>query len=248
MVNRDDLLQYVDTLLDCQTFQDYCVNGLQVEGRARVTRIATGVSASMRFFQAALDWGADLLLVHHGLFWKNTPHPFALTGVLRHRVAFLLAQDVNLAAYHLPLDAHPELGNNAQILAYLEAVNLAPIEVGHTGRIDPPRDVPWLMDRLRKASPGPVTHVGGGPELIRTVTVISGGASNLVELVASRGSDAFVTGDLAEQVPRLAEELGIHVFSLGHYNSERLGIMALGHRLQDTFNLPVRFFEVENPA
>ena len=248
MVLRNEVLSYLESVLDCGAFQDYCVNGLQVEGRERVERIAVGVSASMRFFQEAQRWGADLLIVHHGLFWKSTPHPFALTGVLRNRVAFLIEHGLNLAAYHLPLDAHPEIGNNARILSMLGARDPAPVEPGLLGRFEPAVEVRELAARVQAWMSRPVVHLAYGPATVRTAAVISGAASTLVEVVAARGAEAFITGDLAEQVPRLAEELGIHLFALGHYDSERFGIIALGDRLHERFDLPVRFFEVENPA
>ncbi len=247
MVLRDDILTYLDNELDCGTFQDYCVNGLQVEGRRDIHRVATGVSASLRFFEEAVAWGADLLIVHHGLFWKNSPHPFALTGVTRDRVAFLLRHDVNLAGYHLPLDAHPELGNNAVILARLQATVTEPLEVGFMATLEPAVPATELAARIDGMLPAPARHLGYGPDTIRHIGVVSGGAPHLLEEAARRGAEAFITGELAEYVPRTAEELGVHAFAMGHYNSERFGVMMLGDRLSEVFDLPVRFFEVENP-
>ncbi len=248
MVKRDVVLDYLDATLDCGSFKDYCVNGLQIEGRPRVERIAVGVSASRRFFEEAARWGADMLVVHHGLFWQNTPHPLALTGVMRNRVAFLLKHDINLAAYHLPLDAHPELGNNAQIMKHLGAEDLVSLDVGFRGRFEPPVDADTLAERVQDMLPSPPIHLRYGPAAVGRIAVVSGSGSHLVEEVAGRGADAFVTGDLAEYAPRVAEELGIHLFAMGHYNSERAGIIALGGRLHSVFDIPVRFFDIENPA
>ena len=248
MTARNAVLEYIDRALDCGSFQDYCVNGLQVEGRKEVRRIATGVSASLRFFEEASAWGADLLVVHHGLFWKNSNHPFALTGVTRNRVAFLLNRDINLAAYHLPLDAHPELGNNAVIMRRLEADVLEQVDVGFTGVFEPELPVADLAARVDGMLPSPALRLTYGPEKVRNIAVVSGGAPHLLEEAAGRGVDAFITGELSEYVPRLAEELGVHVFAMGHYNSERFGVMALGERLFEVFDLPVRFFDVANPV
>ncbi len=247
MVARDDILKYLNELLRVESFSDYCVNGLQVEGKQLIESIAVGVSISNELFQSAIQLNADLIIVHHGLFWRGTRHPFALTGIMKNRVKRLLDHDINLAAFHLPLDAHPELGNNAQILHRIGGTQLVPFDVGFIGALPTEKSINMVKFELDALLPNPSHLFTRSSHAVQRVAVVSGGASHLVESATLAGADLFVTGEASEPIPRLIEELGIHFISAGHYNSERFGPMALGDHLKNIFDLPVSFIDIDNP-
>ncbi len=247
-MQRDALIQHLNELLEISEFQDYCVNGLQVVGKQEVRKVAAGVSVSRRLFQAALEWGADLLLVHHGLFWKSDPFPFFLRGVQRERLALLLGNDLNLAAYHLPLDAHPVYGNNRQILDRLGLRPVESLKIGFVGEFETPLSQKAFLDRVDQALLCEAQPFFYGKEKIRTVLVISGASSAAYEEAAQRGVDAFLGGDVREENVRGIEEVGLNYVAAGHYNTERFGVQALLPHLEKEFGLETRFFEVPNPV
>ncbi len=248
MVPRNEILRYLAEYLKVDEFSDYCVNGLQVEGNPIIARIATGVSVSDRFIQAALEIDAQMLLVHHGLFWKGTQHPFALTGVIRKRVKKLLDNNLNLVGYHLPLDAHDQVGNNAIILKNLGLTPVSTVDVGSIGEFPEEIPFPELLDRLNGILPSPAMALPCGIENVKRVGIISGGAPNMVETVAAMDCDTFITGEANEPLPRLVEELNLNFIAAGHYNSERFGPLALGDHLARHFDLTVEFIDIENPV
>ncbi|WP_115719024.1 Nif3-like dinuclear metal center hexameric protein [Gallaecimonas mangrovi] len=251
-MERQHLLSYLDDLLSVRLFKDYAPNGLQVEGAEEVTRVMTGVTASQALIDEAISWGADLLLVHHGYFWKNESP--TITGMKAKRIKSLLAHDINLAGYHLPLDAHPGLGNNAQLARLLD------IEV-HSGLDDElgralvlKGKLPVAMNAVdfcafieAKLGRAPL-HLPGGPSRIETVAWCTGGAQDYLDLAADAGVDAFISGEVSERTTHIAAERGIHYFAAGHHATERGGIKALGEHLADHFNLDVRFVDVPNPV
>lgn len=247
-MKRDVLIEHLNTLLAISEFQDYCVNGLQVEGKVEVNRIAGGVSASQRLFREALEWGADLVLVHHGLFWKSDPHPFYLRGVRRQRLALLLKNDLNLAAYHLPLDAHPTFGNNSQILKRLRLTPVEPLEIGWLGKFEAPMSQEAFLALVNDKLQSEAAPFFFGKPNIQTVLVISGASSAAYEEAAARGVDAFIGGDIREENVRGIEEVGLNYVAAGHYNTERFGVQALLPHLEETFGLTTRFFEIPNPV
>lgn len=248
-MKRTDLLRYLDDYLSVRDFSDYCVNGLQVEGRGDIKRIVTGVSVSERLFAYAAETQADAIIVHHGLFWKGgTPHPFFLRGVMRQRVKALLAADLNLLAYHLPLDAHPQVGNGIQLAQGLGLCEIEPMDYGVAGRLSPPLSLAEMEGRLRTHCPGEPLVFPYGPEKSERVAVLTGGAANMAEAAADAGMHLLITGNATEPCVRIAEEAGITVMAAGHYNSERLGVIALGEHLKAQFSLSVEFFEVPNPV
>jgi len=246
-VKCDDILNYLNEYLDICNFSDYCVNGLQVEGDPVVTRITTGVSVSERLFKQANNSGSQLIIVHHGLFWKNTPHPLALTGILRDRVKLLLKNDITLAAYHLPLDAHPEIGNNAQIMKSLGIKTMTPTDIGFWGDYPTQITISEFAEKLSAILPDVPSHFNFGNKTIRRIAVISGGASTSIEMISKLGVDVFVSGDITEPVVRTAEELHIHFFSAGHYNTECFGPIELARHLNKKFSIPAEFIDVPNP-
>jgi dinuclear metal center YbgI/SA1388 family protein len=248
-VKRTELLNYIHEYLRVGDYSDYCVNGLQVEGCDEINRIVTGVSVSDRLFSYAAEKKADAVIVHHGLFWKGgTPHPFSLRGVMRQRVKTLLDADLNLLAYHLPLDAHPEVGNGIQLANGLGLTKTEPLDYGVTGVFETPQTIAQIEQRLKATCPGEPAIFAYGPEKNERVAVLTGGAASMAEAVAEAGMQVFITGNATEPCVRIAEEAGINLIAAGHYNSERLGAMALGEHLKAEFSLAVDFFEVPNPV
>lgn len=252
MISLKELVSYTDRLLDVGAFKDYCPNGLQVEGCAEVVRLVSGVTASRRLIEAAIERGANALLVHHGYFWRGEDP--CITGIKRERVRRLLGADVSLLAYHLPLDAHPELGNNAQ-LARLLGLNIeGPLDpralpaIGLHGRISEPASVDALRRRLCAVLDREPLHVAGGPANIQTIGWCTGAAQGFIEQAAALGLDAYISGEISEQTVHIAREAGIHYFAAGHHATERYGPKALGEHLAQQFGLQHEFIDIDNPA
>ncbi|HSH30089.1 MAG TPA: Nif3-like dinuclear metal center hexameric protein [Thiohalobacter sp.] len=252
MVTIDELVAYSDTLLHTAEFQDYCPNGLQVEGRAEVRRIVSGVTASQALVDAAVAAGADVLLVHHGYFWNGEPAP--IVGIRRRRIAALLEHGINLLAYHLPLDAHPELGNNARLAADLDLSiegwfggGRGP-DIGCHGRSAQPLTPAGLADRLEARLGRTPLHLPGRAGRIERLAWCTGAAQSYIAAAAALGVDAFISGEASEQTTHLARELGIHYFGAGHHATERGGPRALGAHLAEKFSLEHRFIDIDNPV
>ncbi|MBN1878738.1 Nif3-like dinuclear metal center hexameric protein [bacterium] len=246
MIQRTTLIQSISEYLGISEFDDYCVNGIQVEGSEKVSRIITGVSASGALFEAAVEDHAQLIIVHHGLFWKSFSSPVAITGLMRARLKILLAHDITLAAYHLPLDAHSEIGNNAQILLKLGFPVHDRFDVGFLSHLPKPVKPYDLKARMDNLLPDACSIFGETDEPISVVAVVSGDASHLAEKARAAGADALITGDVSEPSVRIAEELGLCLVRTGHYNSERFGPMALTAYLADRFGLSVNFVDIPN--
>jgi len=252
MVSRNELLAYIEELLDVAGYSDYAPNGLQVEGRESVTRLVSGVTASQALLEAAISHEADALLVHHGYFWKGE-NP-CVTGIKRSRLKLLLETGTNLLAYHLPLDAHPTLGNNARLGEILEIETSGRFGAGDLkglglwGRVESPLSPGDLTDRIEKALSRRPLHIPGGEHSITTVGWCTGAAQGMIEQAALEGLDAFISGEISEPTVHIARELGIHYFSAGHHATERWGVQALGEHLADRFGLEHRFIDIENPV
>jgi len=251
MAERTALLALCDGLLQPERFKDYCPNGLQVEGRPQVQSIASGVTASLALIQAAIEAGADTLLVHHGLFWRNQTG--TVTGWLKSRLALLLQHDINLLAYHLPLDAHPALGNNAQLAKHLGFqvdgrfgeqglgfVGQAPTAFEHGQAL-----AQHLQSRLGKQ---PVSVVPDAKRPVRRIAWCTGGAQNLFEEAIAQGVDAFITGEISEPQAHLAHETGVSFFACGHHATERYGAPALGAHVAEQLGVKHVFIDIDNPA
>ncbi|MFY7973062.1 MAG: Nif3-like dinuclear metal center hexameric protein [Rubrivivax sp.] len=250
MTERATIDEALQMLLRPGEFKDYGPNGLQVEGRAEVRRIASGVTASLAFIEAAIADGADTLLVHHGLFWRGQDG--RLTGWLKQRVALLMAHGVNLFAYHLPLDAHAELGNNAQFGLRLGLVADGRFGDQALGFIGPsPADVLGCDDLAsvlaRTLGRVPVVVPGDGRPL-RRVAWCTGGAQGFFEPAIAAGADVFITGEISEPQAHLARETGVAFLACGHHASERYGAPAVAAHIAARFGLEHRFIEVDNPA
>jgi dinuclear metal center YbgI/SA1388 family protein len=251
-MHRDQLIRYLDDYLEADRGSDYGPNGLQVEGRAEVRRVATGVSACEELFRRAAEAGADAVMVHHGIFWRGMSR--TLTGVQHRRVAALLRADLNLVAYHLPLDRHPVVGNNAVAARAFGLEGLAPfalhegLPTGFSGRFPAPIPAAELVDRCRRIYGQEPLHFATGPDPVGSLGIVSGGAQREFHQAIAAGLDAYLTGEASEWVMNVAREAGVHYLAAGHYASERLGIRALGEHLAERFGLAVEFIDVPNPV
>src|SRR3954471_16721368 len=253
MAHRDDLIAALDELLQPAAFRDLGPNGLQVPGQADITRVVTGVSARRELSERAVQLGAELVLVHHGLFWKF--HPTGLTPLLAERLRPLFKHDVNLAAYHLPLDAHETVGNNALLARALGCESHEPFgaykgtPIGRAGRFPGAGIAPdQLLARVREATGREPLLLGAGPERIRTIGIVSGSAADTVHEAAAAGLDAFLTGEPREHVTAEARELGIHFVAAGHHATETFGVRALGDLLAERFGIEHIHVDLPNPV
>ncbi|WP_180125794.1 Nif3-like dinuclear metal center hexameric protein [Rhodoferax sp. BLA1] len=252
MIHRTELLGTLDALLQPERFRDYGPNGLQVEGCAQVRKIVSGVTASRALIDAAIAAEADTILVHHGLFWRGQNG--CITGWMKQRLALLLAHNINLLAYHLPLDAHPELGNNAQLGLKLGLVGTARFgeqDLGWLGaRLDGQSFVSAqaLADHVACVLNRPVTLVDQGSKAIQKIAWCSGGAQSYFEAAIAAGADAFITGELSEPQAHLARECGVAYLACGHHATERYGAPAVATHVAGLWGLAHEFIDIDNPA
>jgi dinuclear metal center YbgI/SA1388 family protein len=245
----NELRDYSASLLQTAQFKDYSPNGIQVEGRTEVLRIATAVTASQAVLDAAIDWGADAIIVHHGYFWRN--EDACIVGIKKRRIAQLLKHDVSLLAYHLPLDAHEVLGNNAQLgmaLGLIEQGRFSEQNIACLGELDQPVTLNQFAVKVGEVLQRIPQVIGNGDSLMRKVAWCSGGAQGYFEAAIARGVDVFLTGEISEQNYHLANETGVAFIAAGHHATERLGVQALGGHLAQQFGLEHRFFDQPNPV
>ncbi len=249
-VNRDVLTQYLNELLKPEGFKDYCPNGLQVEGREEIRRLVCGVTANQALLDLALAEQADAILVHHGWFWRGDNG--AVTGIKRQRLKTLLAHDINLYAYHLPLDAHPVLGNNAGLakaVGWQQTGVFGEQGLGCLGTPKVPATVATLAAGLEKSLGRAPFVLAESPEQpIVRIAWCTGGAQSYFEAAIEAGVDAFVTGEISEPMVHLARETGVAYIAAGHHATERFGVQALGLSLADRFGIDVRYLEVDSPV
>jgi dinuclear metal center YbgI/SA1388 family protein len=247
VARRDEIIAFANELLEVQRFPEYGRPGLQVTGADKVSKIACGVSSSLELFERAAATGAELVLVHHGLFWRN--EPLVVDRRLRGRLEALFAANLTLVAYHLALDAHPELGNNALLARRLGAEPQGTFaEIGAGARFAAATDAATLTSRLREETGREPLVFAEGPERIQRVAIVTGGGgSHLIE-AAHEGYDAFVTGEPEEPALATARELGIHFLAGGHYATETFGVQALAERLAREFSVEWEFVDVANPV
>jgi dinuclear metal center YbgI/SA1388 family protein len=252
MAQINDIIATLDDLLSCRNFDDLGPNGLQVPGKDEVSRVITAVSARRELSERAVELGADLVLVHHGLFWKF--HPTGLTPLLAERLRPLFKHDINLAAYHLPLDAHPELGNNAILARELGCDEREPFgiykgrAIGCKGRFKVPISEAELHARVARATGREPLLLGGRTEPIGSIGIVSGSAADTLHEAAAEGLDAFLTGEPREHITADAAELGMTFVAAGHYATETFGVRALGDLLAERFGVEHRFVELPNPV
>lgn len=244
-----ELRDYIGSLLAVSRFRDYCPNGVQVEGRAEILRIASGVSASQYLLEEASAWGADAILVHHGYFWRS--EDAAITGIKKNRIAYLLKHDISLLAYHLPLDAHAELGNNAQLAKHLgwsEQGRFGEQEIASYGVLTQTQKLEQLAQSLAEKLQRTPQIIGDLACDISRVAWCSGGAQSYFEQAIALGVEAFMTGEISEQNVHVARETGVAFIAAGHHATERYGVQALGEHLAARFGLEHRFFDQDNPV
>jgi dinuclear metal center YbgI/SA1388 family protein len=247
-----DLLAHCDRELQSARFSDYCPNGLQVEGRPEVKRIAAAVTANQSVLDAAIDWGADALLVHHGYFWRG--EDAAIVGMKRRRLATLLAADVSLLAYHLPLDAHPELGNNAQwgkIMGIDVAEPLhsdAPQGVGNIGSLASPMRLAQIVERVREKTARTPLLIGDPEAEVQRIAWCTGAAQGYIDKAAAAGAQLYISGEISEPTVHSARELGIAYLAAGHHATERYGVQALAASIAAEFALEWTFIDCDNPV
>jgi dinuclear metal center YbgI/SA1388 family protein len=249
MVTRDDLQSHLAQLLAVEGFRDYGPNGLQVEGRRQVHRLITGVTASLALIEAAAREGADAILVHHGLFWRGQDG--RITGWMRARLAPLLAHGINLFAYHLPLDAHAELGNNAQFGARLGLrcdARFGEQDLGFAAAAGALATTALLEAAVQRVCERQPVLVPGDGRALRRIGWCTGGAQGSFEAAIAAGVDAYVTGEISEPQAHIARETGVAFIACGHHATERFGAPAVGAHLAERFGLEHRFIDVDNPA
>jgi dinuclear metal center YbgI/SA1388 family protein len=248
-MKREELVSYLDRLLEPTKFKDYCPNGLQVEGRGEVGRIVAGVTASQALLDAAVARGADAVLVHHGYFWKGDDG--RVTGIRRQRLGTLINHDINLLAYHLPLDAHPEFGNNAQLalgLGWLPEARFGEQDIAWLGMLAEPADLATVSGNVARLLGREPLVIGEAGRPVRRIAWCSGGAQGYFEQAIALGVDAYISGEISEQTVHLARESGVAYIAAGHHATERGGVQALAAHLSEKFGLDCEFVDIENPV
>ena len=246
---RDDLCDYMDKLLESAKFRDYCPNGLQVEGRAEIRKIICGVTASQALLDAALAARADAVLVHHGYFWKGEDG--RITGIRKLRLGTLLKHDINLFAYHLPLDAHPELGNNAQLagrVGWIVNGRFGDQDIGFVGRPEMPCMANDMRIKMESVLGRKCLLVGNAERTVKRVAWCTGAAQGYFDQAIAAGADLYVSGEISEQTTHLARESEVPYIAAGHHATERYGVQALGTHLAERFGISCEFVDIDNPA
>jgi len=251
-MKNTELLNWLNSQMQPHLIKDYCPNGLQVEGKSEVNNIITGVTACQALIDAAIEHSADALLVHHGFFWKSE-NP-AIVGMKYQRIKALIDNGINLYAYHLPLDVHPEFGNNSQLGKLLGLEDIHPVEgikpdgVVMRGTCDPDSSVTDFARRAEQLLGRTPLLVGNTNRKINQVAWCTGGGQSFIEQVAEHGVDLFISGEISEQTTHIARELGIVYMSAGHHATERYGVKALGERIARELALDVTFIDIDNPV
>ena len=251
MAKLQDIIQWCDQTLKSPEFKDYAPNGLQIEGKTEVRKILAAVTASQDAIDAAIRENADLLLVHHGYFWKGEAYP--ITGMRGKRIKSLIQHDISLLAYHLPLDSHPSLGNNAAIADLLELERIKALDpserhsIGNTGYLKQPMPVEEFKTFVSEKLKFDVTHLPADKNMIEKVGFCTGGAQDYIVKAAEQGCDAYISGEVSERTFYEAEELNVHYYACGHHATERYGVQRLAQALSDEFGIETSYFELNNP-
>ena len=248
----NQLAKYLNTQLQIDKFRDYCPNGLQVEGKPEVKRIISGVTACQQLIDVAIEKQADAILVHHGFFWKGEPE--AIVGIKKQRIQALLKHDISLLAYHLPLDSHPQWGNNVQLADVLDFEITGPIDIndktvpGCMGRLKHAMSAKELSEHIALRLNRAPQHIGEEDDIINTIAWCTGGAQSYMSYAINEGIDAYLTGEINEPSVHNARESGTHYYAAGHHATERYGAKALGEHLSEKFGLEVEFIDIDNPV
>jgi dinuclear metal center YbgI/SA1388 family protein len=251
MAKLQDIIQWCDQTLKSPEFKDYAPNGLQIEGKTEVHKILAAVTASQDAIDAAIRENADLLLVHHGYFWKGEASP--ITGMRGKRIKSLIQHDISLLAYHLPLDSHPSLGNNAAIADLLELERIEALDpserhpIGNIGYLNQPMPVEEFKKFVSEKLKFDVTHLPADKNMIEKVGFCTGGAQDYIVKAAEQGCDAYISGEVSERTFYEAKELDVHYFACGHHATERYGVQRLGQAISEQFDIEYVYFELNNP-
>ncbi|WP_044407594.1 Nif3-like dinuclear metal center hexameric protein [Thiomicrospira microaerophila] len=249
-MQRDQLVSYLNNLLAIDEFKDYAPNGLQVEGKAEIKKLVFGVTASQALIDQAIAQQADMIVVHHGYFWKN--EPTTITGIKYQRIKKLIDHDINLVGYHLPLDAHPQLGNNAQLakLWGLEDITPQPglVSLVRLGRLSEPMSIELFKQQVASSLAREPLHLPGGPQQVQTISWCSGGAQGYIQQAIDWQADVYISGEVSEQTTHMAAESGIHYLAAGHHATETWGVKALAELVKKEFNLQADYIECVNPV
>jgi dinuclear metal center YbgI/SA1388 family protein len=248
-MQRTELDTYLAQYLEVAKFRDYSPNGLQVEGRASLERLVTGVTASAALLEAAIEAHADAVLVHHGYFWRG--EDARIVGTRRRRIGLLVTHDVNLFAFHLPLDAHAEVGNNAQlgrVLGFPLAGRFGEQEIGMYGELDDSFTLASIAQRIEERLRRAPLVIGETSRPVRRIAWCTGAAQGYLEHAVSLGVDLYVTGEVSEQTVHLSRETGVAFIAAGHHATERYGVQALGEHLARRFGIEHRFIDIDNPV
>jgi len=248
-MHRDELENHLNELLDITQFRDYCPNGLQVEGRNNIHNIISGVTASMDLLKAAITAKADAILVHHGYFWRG--ENACLTGIKGRRIAKLMANEINLFAYHLPLDSHPELGNNAQLgqkLGLIETGRFGEQNLAVIGTTPQVMTLTTLADKISRVLLRKPMIIGDPDKPIQRIAWCTGAAQSYFDEAIQMNIDAFITGEISEQTVHIARESGVAFLSAGHHATERYGVQALGEHIAQKFGIKHQFIDIDNPV
>ena len=249
IMDREQLRNVLDTLLDAARFRDYCPNGLQLEGRARIARVVSGVTASMALIERAVETNADAILVHHGLFWKGDD--MRITGPKKRRIELLFKHQINLFAYHLPLDAHAKLGNNAQLakqLGFTVTGRFAEQDIGFLGKLKKPVSAKVLQSSISTALGRKALVVGPLGAIVQRIGWCTGGAQGYFDAAIAAGCDACLSGEISEQTTHLAREAGVPYIAAGHHATERYGVQAVGAWLRSKYGVAHQFIDDDNPV
>lgn len=251
LMTRTELSRYLSNFLQVSQFKDYAPNGLQVEGRSEIKKIVTGVTACQDLIDQAIALNADAILVHHGFFWKGEPE--VIIGMKQRRIKALLNHDINLFGYHLPLDAHPIVGNNAELGRRLDISGAESVEgmaqgLIWQGKLDTPMSAKSFSKKLVHVLKREPLHIGDENAEISHVAWCSGGAQDYIDNAATLGADAFISGEVSERTFHSAIELGVHYYGAGHHATERYGIQALGEHLATEFGIEHVFVDIDNPV
>ena len=248
-MHRDELENHLNQLLDISHFHDYCPNGLQVEGRDNIHIIISGVTASLDLLQAAVAAKADAVLVHHGYFWRG--EDARITGMKSRRIALLMQHGINLFAYHLPLDIHPEFGNNALFgrkLGLIEASRFGEQDIATQGRLAQAMTLSALGEKISLTLSRQPMIIGDPGKTVQRIAWCTGAAQSYFEAAIQRGVDAFITGEISEQTVHAARESGVAFIAAGHHATERYGVQALGDHIAQAFGIRHQFIDIENPV
>jgi len=250
MIQIQTLESWCDQQLQPENFSDYCPNGIQVENSKEVQRLVSGVTACQALLDAAIEWDADAILVHHGYFWKGEPE--SLTGIKGNRIRTLMKNNISLLAYHLPLDAHPLFGNNVQLGKRLQLLNAAAIDSSGgllwSAELQHPVTPGQLTENITQAVDREPLHIAAGKEQIQRIGWCTGGAQNYIDQAADLALDAFISGEISESTVHTARERNIHYYAAGHHATERYGVQALGDAIASEFGITHRYIEIDNPA